>query len=66
MAESESGADKSEEPTEKRLRESREQGQLARARARRTVAARVGGPGGARPFCGPGLRALGGGGAWRV
>ncbi|HCL14208.1 MAG TPA: flagellar biosynthesis protein FlhB [Pseudomonas sp.] len=46
MAESESGADKSEEPTEKRLRESREKGQLARSRQLSTVAVTLGGIGG--------------------
>ncbi|MGK9064962.1 flagellar biosynthesis protein FlhB [Stutzerimonas chloritidismutans] len=46
MAESESGADKSEEPTEKRLRESREKGQIARSRELSTVAVTVGGIGG--------------------
>ncbi|MFL9812348.1 flagellar type III secretion system protein FlhB [Stutzerimonas sp. VN223-3] len=45
MAESESGADKSEEPTEKRLRESREKGQLARSRELNTVAVTLGGIG---------------------
>lgn len=46
MAESESGADKSEEPTGKRLRESREKGQIARSRELSTVAVTVGGIGG--------------------
>lgn len=46
MAESESGADKSEEPTEKRLRESREKGQIARSRELSTVAVTLGGIGG--------------------
>jgi flagellar biosynthetic protein FlhB len=46
MAESESGADKSEEPTEKRLRESRKKGQLARSRELNTVAVTLGGIGG--------------------
>lgn len=46
MAESESGADKSEEPTEKRLRESREKGQLARSHELSTVAVTLGGIGG--------------------
>ncbi|MHB1371697.1 MAG: EscU/YscU/HrcU family type III secretion system export apparatus switch protein, partial [Pseudomonadaceae bacterium] len=46
MAESESGADKSEEPTEKRLRESREKGQIARSRELNTVAVTIGGIGG--------------------
>ena len=38
MAESESGQDRSEEPTEKRLRESREKGQIARSRELSTLA----------------------------
>jgi len=46
VAESESGADKSEEPTDKRLRESREKGQLARSRELSTVAVTLGGIGG--------------------
>ena len=37
MAESESGADKSEEPTSKRLEESRKKGQIARSRELNTV-----------------------------
>ena len=46
MAENENGADKSEEPTAKRLRESREKGQIARSRELSTVAVTVGGIGG--------------------
>jgi flagellar biosynthetic protein FlhB len=46
MAESESGADKSEEPTEKRLRESREKGQIARSKELNTLAVTLGGFGG--------------------
>lgn len=46
MAENENGADKSEEPTEKRLRESREKGQLARSHELSTVAVTLGGIGG--------------------
>lgn len=46
MAENENGADKSEEPTGKRLRESREKGQIARSRELSTVAVTVGGIGG--------------------
>ncbi|MBZ5756723.1 flagellar biosynthesis protein FlhB [Pseudomonas sp. S5(2021)] len=46
MAENENGADKSEEPTEKRLRESREKGQIARSHELSTVAVTVGGIGG--------------------
>ncbi|NQD91244.1 flagellar biosynthesis protein FlhB [Pseudomonas sp. CrR25] len=46
MAESESGADKSEEPTEKRLRESREKGQIARSRELNTLAVMLAGAGG--------------------
>ncbi|MEX6503053.1 flagellar biosynthesis protein FlhB [Pseudomonas zhanjiangensis] len=46
MAESESGADKSEEPTEKRLRESREKGQIARSRELNTLVVMLAGAGG--------------------
>ncbi|UVE16361.1 flagellar biosynthesis protein FlhB [Pseudomonas sp. LS44] len=46
MAESESGADKSEEPTEKRRRESREKGQIARSRELNTLAILLAGTGG--------------------
>lgn len=46
MAENENGTDKSEEPTAKRLRESREKGQLARSRELNTVAVTLGGIGG--------------------
>ncbi|MDP2243863.1 flagellar biosynthesis protein FlhB [Pseudomonas sp.] len=46
MAESESGADKSEEPTEKRIRESREKGQIARSRELNTLAIMLAGAGG--------------------
>ncbi|MCF6781933.1 flagellar biosynthesis protein FlhB [Stutzerimonas stutzeri] len=46
MAENENGAEKSEEPTAKRLRESREKGQLARSRELNTVAVTLGGIGG--------------------
>lgn len=46
MAESESGADKSEEPTDKRVRESREKGQIARSKELSTVAVTLGGIGG--------------------
>lgn len=46
MAESESGADKSEEPTDKRLRESREKGQVARSRELNTLAVMLAGTGG--------------------
>jgi len=46
LAENENGADKSEEPTEKRLRESREKGQLARSLELSTVAVTLGGIGG--------------------
>ena len=45
MAESESGADKSEEPTEKRLRESREKGQIARSKELNTLAVMLAGTG---------------------
>ncbi|MGH8354515.1 MAG: flagellar biosynthesis protein FlhB [Pseudomonas sp.] len=46
MAESESGADKSEEPTEKRRREAREKGQIARSRELNTLAILLAGAGG--------------------
>lgn len=46
MAESESGADKSEEPTSKRLEESRKKGQIARSRELNTVAVTIAGIGG--------------------
>ena len=46
MAESESGADKSEEPTDKRRRESREKGQIARSRELNTFAIMLAGTGG--------------------
>lgn len=46
MAESESGADKSEEPTEKRRRESREKGQIARSRELNTLVVMLAGAGG--------------------
>ncbi|WPC06613.1 flagellar biosynthesis protein FlhB [Pseudomonas sp. MBLB4123] len=46
MAESESGAEKSEEPTEKRLRESREKGQIARSKELNTLAVMLAGAGG--------------------
>ena len=45
MAESESGADKSEEPTEKRRRESREKGQIARSKELNTLAVMLAGTG---------------------
>lgn len=43
MAESESGADKSEEPTSKRLEEARKKGQIARSRELSTLAVTFGG-----------------------
>ncbi|MBO2927505.1 EscU/YscU/HrcU family type III secretion system export apparatus switch protein, partial [Metapseudomonas otitidis] len=43
MAESESGADKSEEPTAKRQQEAREKGQIARSRELNTLAITLGG-----------------------
>ncbi|MFC5696448.1 flagellar biosynthesis protein FlhB [Pseudomonas sp. GCM10022186] len=46
MAESESGADKSEEPTSKRLQEAREKGQVARSRELNTLAVTLAGAGG--------------------
>lgn len=46
MAENDSGADKSEEPTAKRRQQAREKGQLARSRELGTVAVTLGGIGG--------------------
>ncbi|UCO99881.1 flagellar biosynthesis protein FlhB [Metapseudomonas lalkuanensis] len=46
MAESDSGADKSEEPTGKRLQEAREKGQIARSRELNTLAVTLAGAGG--------------------
>ncbi|WP_077521925.1 flagellar biosynthesis protein FlhB [Metapseudomonas resinovorans] len=46
MAESESGADKSEEPTSKRLQEARDKGQIARSRELNTLAVTLAGAGG--------------------
>ncbi|NWL78611.1 flagellar biosynthesis protein FlhB [Pseudomonas taiwanensis] len=46
MAESESGADKSEEPTGKRLQEARDKGQIARSRELNTLAVTLAGAGG--------------------
>lgn len=43
MAENENGADKSEEPTDKRQREAREKGQLARSRELSTLSVTLGG-----------------------
>src|SRR3989338_2059373 len=52
MAESENGADKSEEPTEKRLRESRKKGQIARSKELNTLAVTLSGFGGLLAFGG--------------
>lgn len=52
MAESESGQDRSEEPTEKRRRESREKGQIARSKELSTLAVTLGGFGGLLIFGG--------------
>ncbi|SDA91678.1 flagellar biosynthetic protein FlhB [Pseudomonas sp. NFACC15-1] len=46
MAESESGQDKTEDPTEKRLRESREKGETARSKELNTLAIMLAGAGG--------------------
>ncbi|BAU75683.1 flagellar biosynthesis protein FlhB [Metapseudomonas furukawaii] len=46
MAESESGADKSEEPTGKRLQEARDKGQIARSRELNTLVVTLAGAGG--------------------
>ena len=53
MAESESGADKSEEPTSKRLEEARQKGQIARSKELGTLAVTFGG---AAPGCARGQR----------
>lgn len=52
MAESESGAEKSEEPTGKRLSESRKKGQIARSKELNTLAVTMGGFGGLLVFGG--------------
>lgn len=52
MAESESGAEKSEDPTEKRLHESREKGEIARSQELNTLAITLGGFGGLLAFGG--------------
>ena len=52
MAENENGAEKSEEPTDKRRRESREKGQIARSRELNTFAILVAGTGGLMAYGG--------------
>ncbi len=52
MAENENGAEKSEEPTDKRRRESREKGQIARSRELNTFAVLVAGVGGLMSYGG--------------
>ncbi|GGJ80332.1 flagellar biosynthesis protein FlhB [Pseudomonas matsuisoli] len=52
MAESESGADKSEEPTEKRKKDTREKGQIARSKELSTLAVVLAGAGGLIAFGG--------------
>ncbi|WP_145128562.1 flagellar biosynthesis protein FlhB [Pseudomonas sp. URMO17WK12:I11] len=52
MAESESGQDKTEEPTEKRKRDAREKGEIARSKELNTVAVTLGGAGGLLAFGG--------------
>src|SRR6218665_1255965 len=52
MAENENGAEKSEEPTDKRRRESREKGQIARSRELNTFAVLVAGTGGLMAYGG--------------
>lgn len=52
MAESESGAEKSEDPTDKRVRESREKGETARSQELNTLAITLGGFGGLLAFGG--------------
>ena len=46
MAESESGQDKTEEPTEKRKKDSREKGEIARSKELNTLAIMLAGAGG--------------------
>ena len=50
MAESESGADKSEQPTSKRLDEARKKGQIARSKELNTLVVTLGGAGGLLVF----------------
>ena len=50
MAESESGADKSEQPTSKRLEEARKKGQIARSKELNTLLVTLGGAGGLLVF----------------
>ena len=52
MAESESGQDKTEEPTEKRKKDAREKGEIARSKELNTVAVTLGGAGGVLAFGG--------------
>ena len=52
MAESESGQDKTEDPTDKRKRDSREKGEIARSKELNTVAVTLGGAGGLLAFGG--------------
>jgi len=52
MAESESGADKTEDPTDKRKRDAREKGEIARSKELNTVASTLGGAGALLAFGG--------------
>lgn len=52
MAESESGQDKTEDPTEKRKRDAREKGEIARSKELNTVAVTLAGAGGLLAFGG--------------
>jgi flagellar biosynthetic protein FlhB len=52
MAESESGQDKTEDPTDKRKRDAREKGEIARSKELNTVAVTLGGAGGLLAFGG--------------
>ncbi|MEN8638175.1 flagellar biosynthesis protein FlhB [Pseudomonas sichuanensis] len=52
MAESESGQDKTEEPTEKRKKDAREKGEIARSKELNTVAVTLAGAGGVLAFGG--------------
>lgn len=58
MAESESGADKSEDPTEKRKKDSREKGEIARSKELNTLAVMVAGCGALLAFGGALAEAL--------
>ncbi len=50
MAENENGADKSEQPTEKRLSDARKKGQIARSKELNTLVVMLAGAGGLMAF----------------